>query len=197
MQKIRQELEKSKQMVKEAPHPIFKYYNFPLRIFNQLGNRDYSKYSVVIKQKGGRNYYLPFGWVRFGLQVEDPDRVFTSSTCVGFYTADIMIIKEISTTGRFPKDDFGGTATQYVYLTPFIDHLEFSGRPCEVPKDLGLIMGGNSKFRVVLQCRVSFDLIVEIPDPSPYYSQSIWENSIWRVPADRVTPYAICLKQLQ
>lgn len=198
MQKIRRQLEAFQQAPKEPPHPLLKFYNFPTSIFHISENRDYSKYSAVVKQRGGRNYYIPFGWVRFGLKVENPSNIFTNSTCVCFYAADIDIIFKICITGKFPDDEFKsvGSPIQYIYLTPYIDHLEFSGRACEMPKDIGLHLGGNDRFRVVLQCRVPNHLITEVPDPSPYYSQSIRENSIWRVPMEQVAPYAICIKQI-
>ena len=199
MRKFRIQVEEYKQSAKEPPHTLFKYYNFPSSIFHVPENRDYSKYSAMVQRRGGRNYYVPFGWVRFGLKLADPSAVFSgNSTCVGFYTADIEMILNICTKGRFPEDEFKsvGAPVQYVYLTPYIDHLEFSGRPCEVPRDLRLNIGGNTRYRVALQCRVPNHLIVEVPDPSPYFSQSIRENAVWRVPESHVVPYAICLKEI-
>lgn len=202
MQRIRDQLDDMKEHPTDAPHDLFKFYGFSPSVFTISENRDYSKYSVVVKDRGGRNYYVPFGWKRFGLRLKTKKNVaFNETTCVGFFTADIQIIKEIVTTGKFTMDKSlnaaQGLITQYVYVTPFIDYLEFSGRPCEMPRDLGLNIGGSLKFRVVLQCRVPSALIVEVPDPSPYYSQNIRENSVWRVPSDSIIPYAICIKQLE
>jgi hypothetical protein len=196
MLKIYQEAEALRNIPKEPPHKLFKYYNFPLSIFTISENRDYTKYSAVIKNRGGRSYYIPFGWMRFGLQV--PKTIFNKDSCVGFYTADIQILKEICISGKFPLESLPGYSDlSFVYVTPFIDHLEFSGRACELPRDFGLDLGGNRRYRVVLQCRIPSHLIVEVPDPSPYYSQSIRENAIWRVPAGSLVAYAICIKELE
>ena len=199
MDRFRHQMELFKQTPKEPPHSLLKYYKFPPVLFNITENRDYTRYSVVVKKRGGRNYYIAFGWLRFGLHIKNSGEIFNKSTCVGFYTAEIRIIKEICISRRFPSDENLpiGISNQYVYLTPYIDHLEFSGAICEVPRDLGLNMGGFRNFRVVLQCRVPSHLILEIPDPSPYYSQNIRENSVWRVPANSVFPYAICIKELE
>ena len=202
MQDIRSQVNIFNHQAKSHQHPVFKYYNFPMSRFHPAHNRDYRHVSSQVKNRGGREYYTPSGWVKFALLMTDEDKLaFSSSSCVCFYLADIYVIKSIVETGRFPSqnqvnlgDSSFYTDLNYVYVTPFIDQLSHSGRGVPVPDDHLFSLGSSKTYQVVLQCLVANYSITPIPNQDPI--QISRSPSVWSVKSSSLTPYAICIKQI-
>lgn len=54
----------------EYPHPLFEFYRFPKDVFDKSFNADYASYPLFVQQRGGRNYYTPIGWTRYGINTK-------------------------------------------------------------------------------------------------------------------------------
>lgn len=81
------------------------------------------------------------------------------------------MLREVALTGDFSADPrVKEFQNLYVYLTPFIDHLDQAGPATTLPRGYPHLMGGNAKYRVVLQCKVQANVIQEMQDPSPFFN---------------------------
>ncbi|CAG9320706.1 unnamed protein product [Blepharisma stoltei] len=184
------------------PHPLFEFYKFPKEAFDRSRNANYEKFPLFVQERGGRNYYTPCGWVRYGLNVEnkyqDANWLTSDSWAIGYYAADIETIREIVRTNDFSVDaKVQEMGNLYMFLTPFIDHLDHSGPLTMLPREVPWGFDGNSKYKVVLQCKVQSSVILELQDPSPFFNTRTRELILWRAPIDCVRPYTILIKQIE
>jgi hypothetical protein len=146
---------------REAPHTIFTYYNVPGTQFDHHGDRDYTHELHGRSKRGGRFYNVPFGWVRFGLNVrnryENSEWLLSKDWAIGYYTARWEILKAIIETHDFTADPkVRDSQNRHTYVTPFIEHLmvEQAAPPVQVPWSDFYEFGGYKKYRVALMCKV-------------------------------------------
>ena len=114
--------------VHPPPHHLFSYFNMPGNLFDQHGNQNYEEALHGHSLRGGKFYNIPFGWIRYGLNVknryESSEWLLSKEWAVGYYTARWEVLKSIIETHDFTADPrVQETNNQHVYVTPMMEVL--------------------------------------------------------------------------